>query len=111
MVLTPSRLVADSTDELFGMIENRDYRFVSMDEAQADAAYQTPDDYEGKAGISWFERWQLAQGKKQRAEPKVSQSVEDIWNNRKDKNAPLPPKPPAPPRTPPPPPPPPRKMP
>ncbi len=93
------------------MIENRGYRFVSMDEAQSDEAYQTPDDYSGKAGVSWFERWQLAQGKKLRGEPEVSKSVADVWDNRGNKKAPLPPKPPAPPRTPPPPPPPPVKMP
>jgi peptidoglycan/xylan/chitin deacetylase (PgdA/CDA1 family) len=105
MVLTPSRLVADSADELFGMIENRGYQFVSMEEAQADEAYQMPGDYTGKAGVSWFERWHLAQGKKLRAEPEVSKSVADAWDNREDKKAPLPPKPPPPPRTPPPPPP------
>jgi len=105
MVLTTSRLVAESGDELFGMIENRGYKFVSMDEAQADEAYRTPDDYYPcKAGVSWFERWQFGQGKKLRAEPEVSQSVTDVWDNRNDKKAPLPPKPPAPPRNPPPPP-------
>jgi beta-lactamase regulating signal transducer with metallopeptidase domain len=108
LVLTPSGLVADSADELFGTFEKRGYRFVSMDEAQADEAYRTSDDYDipdegtGKAGISWFERWQIAQGKKLRPEPRVSKSVEDTWNDRKDKNGPLPPKPPPPPITPPP---------
>jgi hypothetical protein len=94
LVLTTSRLIADSSDELFGMIENRGYQFVPMDEAQADQAYQTPDDYSGKAGVSWFERWQLAQGKKLRIEPLVSKSVADVWDSRKVKNGPLPPKPP-----------------
>jgi beta-lactamase regulating signal transducer with metallopeptidase domain len=102
LVLTTSRLIADSADELFGMIENRGYRFVPIDEAQADEAYRTPENFYGKAGVSWFERWQLAQGKKLRAEPKVSKSVEDTWDYRKNKNAPLPPKPPAPPTPPPP---------
>lgn len=108
MVLTTSRLVAESADDLYGMIENRGYRFVSMDEAQADAAYQTTENFTGvKAGISWFERWQLAQGKKLRDEPRVDKSVSDVWDNRNNKIAPLPPKPPAPPSNPPPPPPPP----
>lgn len=104
MVLTPSRLVTDSFDELFGMIEASGYRFVSMDEAQADEAYKTTENFAGvKAGISWFERWQMAQGKKLRDEPKVDKSVEDIWNDRGNKKAPLPPKSPAPPPPPPPP--------
>ena len=33
MVLTPSSLVGDSFDELFGIIEKRGYKFVSMEDA------------------------------------------------------------------------------
>lgn len=79
MVLTPSRLVADTFDEVFGTLEKSGYKFVSMDEAQADNAYQTEEKIvDSKSGISWFERWQMAQGKKLRDEPQVSQSVERI---------------------------------
>jgi beta-lactamase regulating signal transducer with metallopeptidase domain len=80
MVLTPSRLVADSADELFGMIGKRGYQFVSMDEAQRDEAYKTPENFIGKAGISWFERWQLARNKKLLEEPEVSELVQKIWD-------------------------------
>ncbi|MDQ3132262.1 MAG: hypothetical protein M3Q99_16060, partial [Acidobacteriota bacterium] len=101
MVLTPSRLVADAADELFGMIENRGYQFVSMGEALKDEAYQTPEAHvENENGISWFERWQMAQGKKLRDEPQVSKSIEVVWKNRTDKIAPPPPPPPVPPAPP-----------
>ncbi len=84
LVLTPSRLVADSSDELFGAFEKNGYKFVSMDEAQADAAYQTEEKHvDSKSGISWFERWQMAQNKKLRDEPRVSKLVEKIWNEKK----------------------------
>ncbi|HXH68818.1 MAG TPA: M56 family metallopeptidase [Pyrinomonadaceae bacterium] len=84
LVLTPSRLVADSADELFGMFQKRGYKFVSMNEAQADEAYQTEEKHvDSKSGISWFERWQMAQGKKLRDEPRVSASVWKIWNQNK----------------------------
>ena len=83
MVLTPSRLITDSADELFGMIEKRGYKFVSMDEAQKDEAYRTPENFYGGAGISWFERWQMADGKALRAEPKVSDEVQKIWDEKK----------------------------
>ena len=86
MVLTPSRLVADSSDELFGMIQKRGYQFVSMDEAQKDEAYQTPETFTGKSGISWFERWQMAKGKKLLDEPRVHADVWKIWNETKSKN-------------------------
>jgi beta-lactamase regulating signal transducer with metallopeptidase domain len=80
MVLTPSRLVADSADDLFGMISKRGYSYVSMDEALADEAYKTPESFYGESGISWFERWTLAQGKKLRSEPKVDKNVQKTWD-------------------------------
>ena len=83
MVLTPSRLVADSADDLFAMIEKRGYKFVSMDEALKDPAYETPETFTGKAGISWFERWTLSQGKRLRDEPKVSEQVQKFWDENK----------------------------
>ena len=91
MVLTPSRLITDSADELFGMIEKRGYKFVSMEEALADEAYKTPDNFVntrdiiGKSGISWFERWQMAQGKKLRDEPKVDAQIWKTWEEKKPK--------------------------
>lgn len=103
MVLTPSRLVGDSFDELFGMIEKRGYKFVSMEEALSDPAYQTPENFYGKAGISWFERWRMAQGGKILDEPQVSPVVEDVWKNRNNKNLIKPPSPPSVPQPPPPP--------
>ena len=80
MVLTPSRLVADTADDLFGMIEKRGYTYVSMEEAQADEAYKTAENFYGKSGISWFERWSMAQGKKLRNEPKIDENVQRIWD-------------------------------
>jgi beta-lactamase regulating signal transducer with metallopeptidase domain/peptidoglycan/xylan/chitin deacetylase (PgdA/CDA1 family) len=82
MVLTTSRLVADSADDLFGMIQKRGYNFVSMDEAQADEAYKTPENVIGNFGNSWFERWTATQGKKLREEPKVDDSVAASWKER-----------------------------
>lgn len=79
MVLTPSRLVADTGNELFGMIEKRGYRFVSMADAQSDPAYQTPEEFFGNSGISWFERWQMKQAKPLLDEPAVDPFVQKIW--------------------------------
>lgn len=83
MVLTPSRLVADSAHDLFGMIEKRGYRYVSVDEALSDPAFQTKEDWVGKSGISWFERWRMKQGKSLLAEPAVDQNVQAAWEARK----------------------------
>jgi beta-lactamase regulating signal transducer with metallopeptidase domain/peptidoglycan/xylan/chitin deacetylase (PgdA/CDA1 family) len=83
MVLTPSRLVADTTDDLFGMIAKRGYTFVPMNEAQSDAAYQTPENFAGRSGISWFERWRMKQGQPLLAEPAVDAQVQKIWDAKK----------------------------
>jgi peptidoglycan/xylan/chitin deacetylase (PgdA/CDA1 family) len=91
LVLTPSRLVSDSADEFFGMLEKRGYRFVSMEEALSDEAYKTEENFVntreriGKSGISWFERWSISQGKKLREEPKVDAEVEKTWTQRNAK--------------------------
>ncbi len=86
LVLTSSRLITDTADEFFGMLQKRGYQFVSMDAAQADEAYQAKEAIvESKSGISWFERWQMAQGKKLRDEPKVSEPVWRTWEEMKNK--------------------------
>ena len=82
MVLTPSRLIADSADELFLMIQKRGYSFVSMDEALSDQAYKTSENMFGKFGTSWMERWTHSQGKKLRKEPAVDADVETAWKER-----------------------------
>ena len=83
MVLTPSRLVADTADRFFAMIEKRGYSFVPMSDAQSDPAYQTAEDFVGKAGISWFERWRMKEGKPLLDEPKVEPGVQKIWDAKK----------------------------
>ncbi len=86
LVLTPSRLITDTADEFFGLLAKRGYKFVTMDEVQADEAYQTKEAViETQPGISWFERWQMAQGKKLRDEPRVHESVWKTWQAMKDK--------------------------
>jgi beta-lactamase regulating signal transducer with metallopeptidase domain/peptidoglycan/xylan/chitin deacetylase (PgdA/CDA1 family) len=86
LVLTPSRLVADTADEFFGMLAKRDYAFVSMDEAQSDEAYKTEENFAGvKAGISWFERWQMARRAGLRHEPQPSAAIREFWNKAKNK--------------------------
>jgi len=86
LVLTPSRLVADSSDDLFGMFEKRGYAFVSMDDALADEAYKTDGSLVIRnSGISWFKRWASKQGKRLREEPEVSEEVARIWKKAEAK--------------------------
>ena len=53
---------ADHLDELLTALEKRGYRFITVDRALQDPAYQSRDDYVGKMGISWLHRWKLAKG-------------------------------------------------
>ena len=85
LVLTPSRLITDTADEFFGMAAKRGYTFVTIDEAQSDAAYRTKEDFVGNAGISWLERWSMAKGRQLRKEPEVDQGVEKTWQERQVK--------------------------
>lgn len=40
------------------LMEKRGYRYVSIDKALSDKAYETPDDYVGTQLGSWLDRWQ-----------------------------------------------------
>jgi peptidoglycan/xylan/chitin deacetylase (PgdA/CDA1 family) len=55
---------ADCLDEMLKRLEARGYRFVTLDQALEDKAYQTPDDYIGTNGPSWLHRWTVALGLK-----------------------------------------------
>jgi hypothetical protein len=83
MVLTPSRLITDTADEFFTLVSKRGYSFVTIDEAQSDAAYKTRENFTGDAGVSWFERWQTAKGRPLLKEPEVDLAVQKIWNEKK----------------------------
>lgn len=83
MVLTSSRLVADSADDLFGMIGKRGYTFVPMAEAQADEAYKTAENFTGDSGISWFERWAMSKGMPLLDEPQTEPGIRKIWQDKK----------------------------
>jgi len=82
-VLTPSRLVADSADDLFGLFQKRGYTFITIDQAQSDEAYKTPETMVGDFGTSWFDRWARTQGRKLPKEPAVDPAVWDTWQKRK----------------------------
>lgn len=53
---------ADCLDELLRRLAARGYRFVTLDEAMSDPAYQTKDTYITKAGPTWLWRWMSSKG-------------------------------------------------
>lgn len=54
---------SDYLDDLADMFKKRGYKFVSLEEALKDDAYQLPDTYVGPAGISWLHRWARDKGR------------------------------------------------
>jgi peptidoglycan/xylan/chitin deacetylase (PgdA/CDA1 family) len=62
LLLHANRLNADTFAELAARLERRGYRFVTLDEALTDPAYQSRDTYSGPAGMTWLHRWALTKG-------------------------------------------------
>jgi len=57
LLLHANDINADCLDEMLERLSARGYRFVTLDEAMSDAAYQTKDAYVGKYGPTWLWRW------------------------------------------------------
>ena len=53
---------ADTLDDVLKLYAARGYRFISLDEAMADPAYQTPDTLVTSYGPSWLWRWSRSLG-------------------------------------------------
>lgn len=50
--------------DVLSRLEAEGYRFVTLEQAIQDPAYQSEDKYVNNGGISWLHRWALTQGKK-----------------------------------------------
>lgn len=57
MLLHANRLNADVMNAILKLFEDRQYRFVTLQQAQSDAAYRTPDTFVTKYGPMWGYRW------------------------------------------------------
>jgi peptidoglycan/xylan/chitin deacetylase (PgdA/CDA1 family) len=64
MLLHASRLNADTIEEILQLFEQRHYRFVALDEAESDPAYETPDTFVSRFGPMWGYRWAAELGVK-----------------------------------------------
>ncbi len=69
LLLHMNALNADMLEPLLRMLEQRGYRFITVDEALRDPAYALPDAYIGTRGVSWIHRWGLAKGMPMMLEP------------------------------------------
>jgi peptidoglycan/xylan/chitin deacetylase (PgdA/CDA1 family) len=64
LLLHANYINADHFGDLAGLIAARGYQWISLEEAIADEAYNSPDTYTGSGGITWIHRWAITAGKK-----------------------------------------------
>jgi peptidoglycan-N-acetylglucosamine deacetylase len=62
LLIHDNEINSEMLDTLLTDMEQRGYRFISLDEAMSDPAYATPDHFVGPVGISWIDRWKVALG-------------------------------------------------
>jgi peptidoglycan/xylan/chitin deacetylase (PgdA/CDA1 family) len=82
LLIHANRLNAAVIDDLLGMFVGRGYAFVSLEEALQDAAYQSPDKFTGRGGITWLHRWALTAGKRGAffgTEPDLPRFVHEVY--------------------------------
>ena len=64
MLLHSDQINGIMLDKVLARFEARGYKFITLDEALKDPAYQTADNYVGNFGEPWEHRWALTLGKK-----------------------------------------------
>jgi peptidoglycan-N-acetylglucosamine deacetylase len=62
LLLHGNWLEADHIGELLDLLRKRGYQFVTLQDALADSAYSTPDEYVGEEGSGWIEHWAITRG-------------------------------------------------
>jgi peptidoglycan/xylan/chitin deacetylase (PgdA/CDA1 family) len=78
-----NRLNADTLDAMLTQFEHHGYKFIALDNALADSAYDTKDAYIGRGGVSWLQRWGPSLGvmNSYDGDPDPPQWVRDAFKN------------------------------
>ncbi len=81
IVLHANDINADALDQILQRLEARGYRFVTLDHATTDPAYQTRDVLVTKSGPTWLWRWMKSKGQNVsfKADPEPPQWVMDLY--------------------------------
>jgi peptidoglycan/xylan/chitin deacetylase (PgdA/CDA1 family) len=62
LLIHANRINGDYLAEMLEHLRARGYAFISLDEAVADPAYATADEYTAQWGVSWLHRWRVGLG-------------------------------------------------
>ena len=80
LLIHASQLNADVMPRLLNMMKTRGYKFVSLERALDDNAYQMPERFVGRGGFSWVHRWAITAGRKfGSAEPDEPKWIAEAW--------------------------------
>jgi peptidoglycan/xylan/chitin deacetylase (PgdA/CDA1 family) len=82
MLMHSDELNALMLDKVLAKFEAHGYKFITLEEALKDPAYQTADDYAGPYGSPWEHRWAKTLGKDQdlKGSPDTPKWVWDLYN-------------------------------
>jgi hypothetical protein len=69
LLLHANQLNADLMPDLLAMLRRRGYDFVTLEHALADEAYDLPEEYVGRNGLSWIHRWSRTKALAPKGEP------------------------------------------
>jgi peptidoglycan/xylan/chitin deacetylase (PgdA/CDA1 family) len=83
LLIHANQLNADYLGSLLSMVEQREYKCISLEAALRDPAYRSSDDYVGENGISWLQRWWITNGKSFRHEPEVPEWIEEVRTDKR----------------------------
>lgn len=84
LLLHANDINADCLDEMLQRLKARGYRFVTLDAAMADPAYQTKDTLVSQRGPTWLWRWMKSLGRDVsfKDDPEPPRWVLDLYNQR-----------------------------
>ena len=63
LLIHANSINSDYLDDIAKMLEKRNYKFITLQDALTDEAYKLPDTFVKRNGISWLHRWALAKGR------------------------------------------------
>lgn len=81
LLIHANSLNADYLDELLDMLSKRSYQFVALEKVLQDPAYKSKDEYIGRGGITWIDRWAITMGKEKdffKGEPRTPEFIQEV---------------------------------
>jgi peptidoglycan/xylan/chitin deacetylase (PgdA/CDA1 family) len=87
LLVHANMLNADHFGDIIAMMKKRGYEFISLEEALVDKAYKSEDQYAGRAGTSWLQRWAMTQKHKAtidqfKLEPDTPEFIKNAYKSR-----------------------------